>query len=351
MKRNIIIILALAATTALTAQGQKPVAPSANVAQADVGFNVEALTKLAKPVERVNGTVLTERDLLREMYAIFPYARQHNGFPKAMEADIRQGALMMITFEELVYQEALRRKMTIAPERLARAERDFRRHFGSPQQYQQYLVNEANGSRDVMRAQIRRSLLIEDLLKAEVANKSTVTLADAKTFYLKNPDRFKLPELYTLQTITVMPPQSANPKQAPSSPTAEQLKQMKIRADEALKQAQQTKTYEEFGLLAEKISEDDYRVMMGTHHPMPAEQVPPAILQVVSKLQPGQISGLIQVDGAYTIVRLKEHTPARKQTFAEVNKGLRTQLQKQKTEKLRRELNARLRKTAKIEQL
>ena len=59
-----------------------------------------------KPVARVNGAVLTDRDLLREMYAIFPYAQQHNGFPKAQEAEIRQGALEMIIFEELVHREA-----------------------------------------------------------------------------------------------------------------------------------------------------------------------------------------------------------------------------------------------------
>src|ERR1700687_6086192 len=68
-----------------------------------------------KPVARVNGAVLTDRDLLREMYAIFPYAQQHNGFPKAQEAAIRQGALEMIIFEELVYQEAMRRKLTVPP--------------------------------------------------------------------------------------------------------------------------------------------------------------------------------------------------------------------------------------------
>ena len=70
-----------------------------------------------KPVARVNGAVLTDRDLLREMYTIFPYAQQHNGFPKAQEAAIRQGALEMIIFEELVYQEAERRKLTISPKR------------------------------------------------------------------------------------------------------------------------------------------------------------------------------------------------------------------------------------------
>src|SRR5215470_3499822 len=75
-----------------------------------------------KPVARVNGTVLTDRDLLREMYLIFPYARQHNGFPKEMEPGIRKGALQMIVFEELVYQEAQRRKMTIEQPKLQQAE-------------------------------------------------------------------------------------------------------------------------------------------------------------------------------------------------------------------------------------
>ena len=47
-----------------------------------------------KPVARVNGAVLTESDLLREEYTIFPYARQHNGsIPPEMAPDIRNGAL------------------------------------------------------------------------------------------------------------------------------------------------------------------------------------------------------------------------------------------------------------------
>src|SRR5579864_8176273 len=207
MKR--IISIALLLTAAISGQAQKPPAHTSDVVLADTGLNLDMLSRLAKPVERVNGTLLTERDVLREMYAIFPYARQHNGFPKAMEAEIRRGALMMITFEELVYQEAKRRGMTIAPERLAKAERVFRKQFATQQQYQQFLENEANGSREVLRMRIKRSLLIEDLLNTEVKNKSKVTLAEAKAFYLKNPDHFKLPELYTLQTITIMPPRPA----------------------------------------------------------------------------------------------------------------------------------------------
>ena len=95
-----------------------------------------------KPVAKVNGVVLTDKDLLREMYAIFPYARQHNGFPKAQEAGIRQGALEMIIFEEMVYQEAQRRKMTIPAAKIDQAEAAFRKQFDSPEQFQQYMQPE-----------------------------------------------------------------------------------------------------------------------------------------------------------------------------------------------------------------
>src|SRR5262244_2317896 len=82
-----------------------------------------------RPVAKVNGAVLTDRDLLREMYTIFPYARQHNGFPKSQEAAIRQGALEMIIFEELVYQEARRRKLVVPAVKLNLAEGEFRKQF------------------------------------------------------------------------------------------------------------------------------------------------------------------------------------------------------------------------------
>ena len=351
MKRKIVIIAAVMLVAAmLAAQAQQQNTSSSPFAPVQISPTVMS-SSLAQPIQRVNGVVLTQQDLLREMYAIFPYARQHNGFPKAMEAEIRRGALLMITFEELVYQEAQRRKMTIAPARLAKAERDFQKQFGSPQQYQEFLKAEVNNSPRELRARIRRSLLIEDLLKIEVTNKSAVTLAETKAFYVKNPQRFQLPELYTLQTITIMPPRPADPKKAPEPPTADQLKQMQARAQDALRQAQQTKNYEEFGILAEKISEDDYRVMMGSHRPTAADKLPPPILEAISKMQVGQMSGIIQADGAYTIVRLNAHTPPRKQKFSEVSKGLRAELEKKKSENLRHQLDARLKKNARIEQI
>jgi parvulin-like peptidyl-prolyl isomerase len=293
-----------------------------------------------KPVARVNGAVLTNRDLLREMYAIFPYAQQHNGFPKAQEAEIRQGALEMIIFEELVYQEAERRKMAIPAEKLNHAEADFRKQFSSPDQYQQYLQSEMHGSQAQLRQGIRRSLLIEQVLKDDVEAKSTVSLAELQDYYTKNPAHFKQPETFTFQSISVLPP---------LNPTADQAKQAQAKAEDALRQAKTTNSYQDFGLLAEKISEDDFRVNMGDHKVVPSDKLPPQVIKALQNLQAGQVTGLIQIESAYTIIRLNVHTPAHKRPLSEVKNDLKVELQKSKYEKLRSNLARQLRAKAKIE--
>jgi hypothetical protein len=293
-----------------------------------------------KPVARVNGAVLTDRDLLREMYTIFPYAQQHNGFPKAQEAEIRQGALEMIIFEELVYQEAVRRKLAVPVEKLSRAQAEFRKQFNSPDQYQQYVQTEMHGSEQQLRQQIRRSLLIEQVLKTDVELRATVSPAELQAYYEKNAARFTQPETFTFQSISVVPPLKA---------TAEQAKQARTKAEDALRQAKATKSYQDFGLLAEKISEDDFRVNMGDHKVIPSDKLPPHGVKTLQAMQSGQVSGLIQIASAYTIIRLNAHTPAREKPLAEVKNDLKTDLQKSKYEKLRSNLAKQLRANAKIE--
>jgi parvulin-like peptidyl-prolyl isomerase len=293
-----------------------------------------------KPVARVNGVILTDRDLLREMYAIFPYAQQHNGFPKGQEATIRQGALEMIIFEELVFQEAGRRNLAIPPDKLNRAIAEFRKQFSSPDQYETYLKAEMQGSEQKLRQQIRRSLLIEQVMQNDVEAKSAVSTAEVQAYYEKNPARFQQAETFAFQTISILPPQK---------PTPEQAKEAQKKADEALRQAKATKSYQDFGLLAEKISEDDFRVNMGDHKAVQRDKLPPHVVKAMLAMQPGQTSGLIQIESAYTIVRLNAHNLGRKQRLEEVKGDLKTELQKMKYERLRSNLAKQLRAKAKIE--
>jgi peptidyl-prolyl cis-trans isomerase SurA len=335
-----LVFLAVAASAAQVASH----APTAVSQPANrPGTPAAAMNVTGKPVARVNGTVLTDRDLQREMFAIFPYARQHNGnVPQEMEPQIRQGAMQMIIFEELAYQEAQRRKLTVSAERLNRAEADFRKQFSSPAEYKSFVQAEFHGSQQAVDEKIRRSLLIEALLKSDVDDKSKVTVAEARAYYDKNPASFQYPEAFAIQTISILPPDKATPAQ---------LKEARKKAEDALKQAKATKSYEQFGILAEKISDDDYRVMMGDHHKVDRAKLPPDMVKSLLAMQPGQITDLIQIENAYTIVRLNKHIPAGQVKFEDVQAQLMKQLQDKKTNEVRAALDKKLRQNAKVEVL
>jgi parvulin-like peptidyl-prolyl isomerase len=342
MKYLVVFALLLGAAVSVTAQvsshastgATKPATP---IVPTDSAFQVND-----KPVARVNGATLTDRDLLREMLQIFPYANTHGGFPKAQEASIRQGALQMIIFEELVYQEALRRKLTVSPQQIKQAQVEFKKQFHSPQEYQQYLKVEMGSSDLNVTNKIKRSLLIEQVLKLEVEDKSPVSLAEVRAYYDKNPAKFQVPESFTFQSISVLPPQK---------PTAEQRQEAMKRANDDLKLAKATKSFQEFGLVAEKVSEDDFRVNMGDHKAVDKEKLPPQVVKALLAMKPGQVSDVIQIDQAYTVIRLNAYTPVTKKTFEQVKSGLRTDLQKSKYEQLRVALDKRLRANARVEVL
>ena len=295
-----------------------------------------------KPVARVNSAILTDADLIREEYAIFPYAKQHNGIPKEFEKQVRDGALKMIIFEELAYQEAERRKMSVPAAKLQRAAADFRKQFATPEEYSAFLQTDFNGSQQLLQDKIRRSLLIEAFLKTEVEDRSVISPAEVRAYYDKNPVRFHYPESFTFQTISILPPPNA---------TASQLSEVRARAESALKQAKATKTVQEFGLLAEKISDDDYRVMMGQHKPLPVDQLAPQVVKVLLAMHPNDMSGLIQLEQAYTIVRLQAHTPPGETKFEDVKAQLQKELHETKRNHLRSALDQKLRQNAKIDEL
>ncbi|ABF39749.1 hypothetical protein Acid345_0744 [Candidatus Koribacter versatilis Ellin345] len=294
-----------------------------------------------KPVARVNGTVLTERDLLREMYTIFPYAAQHNGVPKKMEPEMRKGALQMIVFEELVYQEAVRRKITFDPSIISKGEAEMRKQFPSQQEFDAWIVAQF-GSRQAMHEKMRRTMLVQILLKKEVNDKSVVTDAQAKAFYEANSKQFDRPETFSIQTISIIPPQGANP---------EVKKEADKRAHDAFKAAKATKTYEEFGLLAEKVSDDDWHVKMGDRKAIDRASLPPDVVKAALVMKPGEVSDLIQIGPNYTMFRLNAHTPAGRTPFGEVKAKLQEDMKKAKTEQLRGSFDKQLRQSAKVEEL
>ena len=326
-----------------------PTMPVATAANASVptkastnGTPASSFQVSGKTVARVNGSALTDRDLLREMMAIFPYARTHNGFPKDMEPNIRNGALKMIEFEELVYQDAERRKVTVPQARIDKAVAGFRNQFQDDPAFEQYLKAEMGGSMEQFRKSVRRSLLIESLLRSELDVPSRVTLAEARQFYVKNSKNFERPEMIQFQTISIMPSDRAS---------ADVKEQARKQVNEIWQKAKGTHNYEEFGLLAEKYSQDDFRVDMGNHKTIARTALPPEVLKILDPMKVGAVSGICQFGPFYAIFRLEARKPAGKKPFEQVRAELQSDMHKERYNRLRADLDKKLRTKANVEEL
>jgi parvulin-like peptidyl-prolyl isomerase len=328
-----LLIAVLSSGSAAMAQG--PVASHAPASPA----TASAAPAPTVVIARVNGVALTQADLLNQEQAIFPYFRFHGGsIPPSAEPEIRRRSLQRMVLDELLYQEAHRRKLTVAEAQLQKGLREMRKGFPSAQAYRT-AVGQKYGSVAAFEQRIRRNLLTKQLWDAEVTRKSAVTDAELRAYYQNNKARFVRPEAASLQSISILLPKDAN---------EEQKQQARKRAEGLLPKARAARNREEFGVLAEQVSEDPWRVMMGDHKWVHRGEVDPQFEQIFS-MKPGATSGVVESREGFHILRVNDQQPQRQMTFEEMRDRLRKELEKIRRDQRAEQFEQQLRKKAKIE--
>jgi parvulin-like peptidyl-prolyl isomerase len=293
-------------------------------------------------IVRVNGVVLTEAQLDQEMQRLFPYYSIHGGrVPAGAEAEIRQKAIHELVLHELVYQEARRRNLQIPPLKWQKRLQQIRQEFPSRQAYEAAATKEYGSVAAYERA-LRRVMLVEQLWDAEVTRKSVVTAEAERAYYQSHKAQYVRPEAVWLQTITI---------KFPGNATAEQKQQAYHIAEQILVKAKAAKDYEEFGMLAQQLSEDDWRVMMGDHRWVHRGTVTPDLEQAVFSMKAGETSDVVESSSGYVILRANEHQPKRQMSFTEMSASIRQRLASERREKRAKEFEQLLRSKAEVQML
>jgi parvulin-like peptidyl-prolyl isomerase len=292
------------------------------------------------PVARVNDVVLTEAQLDREIQRLFPYFTIHGGhLPTGTEAELRKKAEHDLVLHELVYQEARRRGLQVPPATWQKRLSAVRQQVPSRSAFQAAAKREY-GSVPEFEHQLRRVILIEQLLDAEVNRKSLVTPEMVRAYYVSRKAQFVRPEAVQLQTITIKIPPNA---------TAEQKQQARKIAEQILVKAKAAKTYEEFGMLAQELSEDNWRVMMGDHRWVHRGAVTPDLEETLFKMRAGETSEVLSTATGYLILRANGYQTKQQMPLAKVSSSIRQHLQQEKREKRAEEFEQLLRSKAKIQ--
>lgn len=277
-------------------------------------------------VAKVNGTVLTKKDLEAEVDRLIPRITFHRSVSPEKRSMYYDRALEELINRELQYQDALANGMKPDKEKIDSQMERIRNRFKSPEEYKAALEREGI-TEDIIRAQIGKEMLVQELFAKKVTDAAEISEANLKDYYEKNTSRFKIPESVRLRLIS----------------TKQETKAKDILG--------KIRNGEDFGTLAYTMSEDDYRVKSGDIGYMHKGRMLPEIEEVAFKLKVGDVSDAFLAGNMWYVVRLEDRKPETQLSFDEVRDKLKQELQAERARELKEKWITDLRSKGKIEVL
>jgi parvulin-like peptidyl-prolyl isomerase len=144
-------------------------------------------------------------------------------------------------------------------------------------------------------------------------------------YYTKNIEKFRQPEGIRLRIIS----------------TKSEKKAKDILA--------KLKGGDDFGDVAARMSEDDFRIKGGDIGYIHRGRIYPALEEAAFKLKPGEMSGLIWTEEMWFVVKVEDRRPEQVVPFEKAKDRLRTELEKKRASELMEAWVSDLRGKAKIE--
>jgi peptidyl-prolyl cis-trans isomerase C len=285
-----------------------------------------------KAVAEVNGVIILQQDLDIAMNRFLPKDSFHAGVSPERVKQAKKMALEELINSELFYQEAIRIGLIAEPEEVEKRLTLIERRYPSARDFKDAL-DRYGISIEVLKKRIERNLLIEKLMEKEL--KVVLTDEMLKEYYEKNSQKFREPEKVSLRYIWI--------KFRPSE--SDFRKKARKRAQEALSKL---KAGRDFAEVAQLYSDDRSRIRGGDVGYIHKGILPGEIEKVAFSLRPGEISGLIENDYGYHIIKLEDKRPSRQIPFSEIKEKLRSELTSSRQKEKRQRLIKRLREKATI---
>ncbi len=275
-------------------------------------------------VARVNGAAITSNELEQAIDRLMPKMSFHGGVSDEKRSELRQKALDDLISRELRYQDAIAKGVKLDKKMVKDQMAAIRGQFDTKSDYEKALQR-AGLTEAKLRDQVEKDVLVYQLTQKVVVEPSRMSDAALKEYYEKNRNKFRLPERIRLRVISM---------------------KEESKAREAY---QKIKDGEDFGNVAAKMSEDNYRIMGGDTGYIHKGRMIPEVEDLAWKLPKGAVGGPIQGGGFWFIVRVEEKSPARELSFDEAKDKLRKELESQRSTELMDKWLDELKSKSKIE--
>lgn len=293
------------ATAPATPASAGPAPQAAPAAPAEPAKPVPAT--LPEVIARVNGEEI-KRDELQD--AIKSLEGQAGRPVPAEERDqVVRAVLNQLVTGHVLLQESRNRKVTVPDAEIENRVGQLRQRFPTEEEFAKALAAR-NLTLEKIRGELRKQLAIEKMIENEVTPQVTVNDQDVKNFYDQNPAQFQQPEQFRASHILLMVPQDATP---------EQKKETRAKIDDL---AKQIAAGADFAELAKAHSQDGSASQGGDLNYFARGQMVEPFQKAVESLEVGQVSGVVETQFGFHLVKLTDKKAGRTVPLAEVNKKI-----------------------------
>jgi parvulin-like peptidyl-prolyl isomerase len=251
---------------------------------------------------------------------------------------LKEGIVSELIDRTLIAQEAERRGLAIAPEKLSDAERKTIAQFGGDEKYDKYLHENRltrEEYRDVIRTELYGGLMREELSKG-----LTVSGEEVKAYYeahrtdpdMQQPERVKASHILIAARPNLIKQEIERDKgltgEALNRAVREELERRRARAEELRRKASGGA---DFAALARENSEDpSSREQGGDLGSFTRDSHPRAFDDAAFALKPGSVSSVVQTDFGYHVIKVFSHEAARAKTLQETTEEITQRLKAQR---------------------
>ncbi|MBJ6751072.1 peptidylprolyl isomerase [Geomonas anaerohicana] len=288
-------------------------------------------------VLHVNNSVITKLDMDRALKVMLAQSQVKQPLAPDAQKEAEAAVLEQLTSVELLYQEAVKLEVPDLDKQVTDKVAQNRAKFKTDQEFIDALKSVDMTMQD-MQDFTRKDIVINNFIEQKFTAKAAATDAEAKKFYEDNKNQyFMQPEGVRASHILVSVDEKATP---------EERKRAKEKAEALLKRV---KAGEDFAAVAKAESSCPSASQGGDLGAFGRGEMVPAFEKAAFALKTGEVSGVVESEFGYHIIKVTDKQEAGAEKFDNVKDKIADFLKRQKVQQEVTSLVEQLKKTAKIQ--
>jgi peptidyl-prolyl cis-trans isomerase C len=285
----------------------------------------------------VNGTVITQGDLDREMIRVYQQL-SHTGKPfnESQLPEIKKEVLETLINQELLYLESQSKGVKVEEKVVNERFDNLKKRFSSEDEFKSALLK-GKTSETALKSQMRKRMAIQQYVDKEFVQKVKVSEKEAKDYYASHPEMFKAPEQVRARHILIK-----------VEPGTEESK--KSKAHKKLEEVQKKlRKGGDFEALAKEYSEGPSNVKGGDLGYFRKGQMVKPFEEAAFSLPPDKVSDIVETRFGYHLIKVIDKKPESTIAYEQVKDKLQNFLKQQKVHEKVNDHIEKLKSKAKVE--